>query len=642
MNDDEIINLFLKRDENGIIELSTKYHPYCYKIAWNLLANREDAEECLNDTWFSVWSQIPPTHPPVLAHFCGRITRNLSIDRLRKKFAGKRPDVHMADVMDEMEQLNVTYTAGRKRTDGNHKSFFGRNVSKGQKYFCTKILVFRSCFCNLQKASYVSGKRENEFIQKPEKAVKTVGKRRRTHMKKFDFSKEFGNIDPKYIEEAEREWSDKKENWRPKGWSKAAAACVIVTLGSVIFSNPHIQASIKNITLSIGETLGFPKSIESYTEVLNTSKEDKGITVTLKEVVLDNGVLLTKVHAEKTSSGQKGTDDVQDAWTFANTQLDIDYQKTTINGQKIEEYESGHYLPYSDEDLLNTGLDENVYDAVLESRFSLDEDLGENPEVHLVLGAYQNENLGEDYFAEFEFDFSIPHAELMKQTVHKKLEDISIKTEEGTVKLTDFSMNKLQSIIAAEIPEELEEKLYKGNEMMLMGTDSKGNQVQYELRSNSADGKSQWSFKTSFWGMYQLDSDGPVLLLPDIDSDYLELQLYTREPYMAAADTIWVDDDFVEIGETTEEVEEVPEDTLEEENPSDAEEQVETQIIGGAVASTEVRLQDDTDQKENTDAANKTDEDYGTEESAYDGTTGEITAESDWTPVGEKIRIQIK
>lgn len=90
MNDDEIINLFLKRDENGIIELSTKYHPYCYKIAWNLLANREDAEECLNDTWFSVWSQIPPTHPSVLAHFCGRITRNLSIDRLPKRSEAKQ------------------------------------------------------------------------------------------------------------------------------------------------------------------------------------------------------------------------------------------------------------------------------------------------------------------------------------------------------------------------------------------------------------------------------------------------------------------------------------------------------------------------------------------------------------------------
>ena len=40
------------------------------------------------------------------------------------------------------------------------------------------------------------------------------------------------------------------------------------------------------------------------------------------------------------------------------------------------------------------------------------------------------------------------------------------------------------------------------------------------------------SYTHLFWGMYQLDSDGPVLLLPDIDSDYLELQLYTREPYI--------------------------------------------------------------------------------------------------------------
>ena len=65
-------------------------------------------------------------------------------------------------------------------------------------------------FCNIQKALVASDeKRENEFIQKPEKAVETVGKRRRTHMKKFDFSKEFGNIDLKNIEEAKREWEEK-------------------------------------------------------------------------------------------------------------------------------------------------------------------------------------------------------------------------------------------------------------------------------------------------------------------------------------------------------------------------------------------------------------------------------------------------
>lgn len=110
MNDNEIISLFFERNENAIKELSKKYHAYCYQIAWNLLANKEDSEECLNDTWFSVWSSIPPTRPPILSHFCGRITRNLSIDRLRKKYAGRRMDTHMADVLGEMDQLNVSYT----------------------------------------------------------------------------------------------------------------------------------------------------------------------------------------------------------------------------------------------------------------------------------------------------------------------------------------------------------------------------------------------------------------------------------------------------------------------------------------------------------------------------------------------------
>ena len=52
MEDTEIIDLFWERDETAIQELSNKYFGYCYKIAWNLLENYEDVEECLNDTWF--------------------------------------------------------------------------------------------------------------------------------------------------------------------------------------------------------------------------------------------------------------------------------------------------------------------------------------------------------------------------------------------------------------------------------------------------------------------------------------------------------------------------------------------------------------------------------------------------------------
>lgn len=110
MKDSEIIDLFWKRDESAIQELSEKYHGYCYKIAWNLLENREDAQECLNDTWFAAWKRIPPHRPEVLSAFVGKIARGFAIDCFRKKYAAKRGEFHRKDVWDEMEELNFSYT----------------------------------------------------------------------------------------------------------------------------------------------------------------------------------------------------------------------------------------------------------------------------------------------------------------------------------------------------------------------------------------------------------------------------------------------------------------------------------------------------------------------------------------------------
>lgn len=110
MEDAAIIELFWHRDETAIQELSNKYSGYCYKIAWNLLKNHEDAEECLNDTWFAAWSYMPPKRPSVLSAFIGRITRGLAIDCFRKKQAAKRVDGHIADVCGEMDELSFSYT----------------------------------------------------------------------------------------------------------------------------------------------------------------------------------------------------------------------------------------------------------------------------------------------------------------------------------------------------------------------------------------------------------------------------------------------------------------------------------------------------------------------------------------------------
>ena len=48
MDDSQIINLYFARDENAIIETKNKYQNMCYRIAQNILYNREDSEECVN------------------------------------------------------------------------------------------------------------------------------------------------------------------------------------------------------------------------------------------------------------------------------------------------------------------------------------------------------------------------------------------------------------------------------------------------------------------------------------------------------------------------------------------------------------------------------------------------------------------
>ena len=105
MDDSQIINLYFARDENAIIETKNKYQNMCYRIAQNILYNREDSEECVNDTWLFTWNNIPPRRPSVFSSFVYKITRNTAIDRYRKRNAQKRVDSHMEDIAVEVEKI---------------------------------------------------------------------------------------------------------------------------------------------------------------------------------------------------------------------------------------------------------------------------------------------------------------------------------------------------------------------------------------------------------------------------------------------------------------------------------------------------------------------------------------------------------
>lgn len=90
MEDNQLIALYWARDESAIQETDRKYGAYCFKISMNILTSREDAEECVSDTWLRAWDTMPPEKPDSLRAYLGRIARNLSISLYRKLHAQKR------------------------------------------------------------------------------------------------------------------------------------------------------------------------------------------------------------------------------------------------------------------------------------------------------------------------------------------------------------------------------------------------------------------------------------------------------------------------------------------------------------------------------------------------------------------------
>ena len=104
MEDTAIINLYFDRSEEAIQATAQKYGRYCFSIAWNVLYDKEDSDECVNDTWLRAWNAMPPHRPSLLAAFLGKITRHLSFDRYKKLHREKRGGHQLDAVLDELAE----------------------------------------------------------------------------------------------------------------------------------------------------------------------------------------------------------------------------------------------------------------------------------------------------------------------------------------------------------------------------------------------------------------------------------------------------------------------------------------------------------------------------------------------------------
>ena len=103
MDDVQILDLYWARSEDAIKETAKQYGKYCHFIAYSILHNEEDSEECVNDTYLKAWDVIPPKRPNRLSTFLGKITRNLALDRHKHSYAEKRGEGCVLLAIEELQ-----------------------------------------------------------------------------------------------------------------------------------------------------------------------------------------------------------------------------------------------------------------------------------------------------------------------------------------------------------------------------------------------------------------------------------------------------------------------------------------------------------------------------------------------------------
>lgn len=147
MGDEEIIALFFERSEEAIKRLDEKYGRICHRIASNILRNRQDAEECVNDAYLGVWNAVPPHKPEPLSTFLFRIIRNVSIARYHKNTAKKRNSFY--DVtLSETEEIMSFSSNPEDEIDGKLLTRMIESFLDGLDEENRVIFIRRYWFCD--------------------------------------------------------------------------------------------------------------------------------------------------------------------------------------------------------------------------------------------------------------------------------------------------------------------------------------------------------------------------------------------------------------------------------------------------------------------------------------------------------------
>lgn len=163
LEDSAIINLFFERSEQAIEALDKTYGSTVRKTAANILSDRLDVEECVNDTYLGCWNSIPPHRPDPLVSFVCRIARNQAVSRLRSQRAARR-NSGLDLVLEELEEIlpsdrdvEAEYMAKELASAVNR---FLRDLDYGDRYLFVRRYWYADSLKDIAAAMH---RRENQI-----------------------------------------------------------------------------------------------------------------------------------------------------------------------------------------------------------------------------------------------------------------------------------------------------------------------------------------------------------------------------------------------------------------------------------------------------------------------------------------------
>ncbi len=132
VDDEKIIDLYWNRDDKAIQLTDIKYGKFLYNIAYNILHDKLDCEECQNDTYLGVWNSIPPTRPGVFPAYISRIMRNVAMNKYREKASHKRVPSEMTVSLEDIKDFFTT-------EDTPHSEYLAEEIGRVVNDYLSKL-----------------------------------------------------------------------------------------------------------------------------------------------------------------------------------------------------------------------------------------------------------------------------------------------------------------------------------------------------------------------------------------------------------------------------------------------------------------------------------------------------------------------